>query len=49
MTSNITLTSVDSDAQMDLVLTRLYFLVIDNCIIDHNRLCTAINGCTSLY
>ena len=30
MTSNIRLTSVDNDAQMD--LTRLYFLVIDTCI-----------------
>ena len=35
MTSNIRLTSVDNDAQMDLMLTRLNFLVIDTCIIVH--------------
>ena len=32
MTSNIRLASVDNDAQMDLMLTRLYFLIIDTCI-----------------
>ena len=32
MTSNIRLTSVDNNAHMDLMLTRLYFLVIDTCI-----------------
>ena len=32
MTSNIRLTSVDNDAEMDLMLNRLYFLIIDTCI-----------------
>ena len=35
MTSNITLTSVHNDAQMDLVLDRLYVLVFDTYIIVH--------------
>ena len=35
MTSNITLTSVHNDAQMDLVLDRLYVLVSDTYIIVH--------------
>ena len=50
MTSNIRLTSADNDAQMNLMLTRLYFLVIDTCITVHNyRLCTAINGSTTIH
>ena len=35
MKSNITLTFVHNDAQMDLVLDRLYLLVIDTYIIVH--------------